>query len=115
VRTTSDGHEYRMCKSPDACNPVLDDCVDAAKTCAWTSIIAACLAPGTVAPGGVCTTPLQCQRGAACLAGGPGQPMHCFQICDPNAAASACAPGVSCTFFATTGPQAVGACGYTLP
>jgi hypothetical protein len=114
VRTTSDGHEYLMCKSPNACNPVLDDCGDAAKTCAWTSIISACLAPGTVADGGACDSPAKCRRGSACLPTGPGQ-SRCFEVCDPDAAAPGCAAAAACTFFGTTGPQRVGACGYTLP
>jgi hypothetical protein len=113
-RTTSDGHDYLMCKSPNACNPVLDDCADPTKTCAWTSIISACLVPGTVDDGGACDSPARCKRGSSCLPTGPGQ-MRCFRTCDPDAATSGCGAAVACTFFGTTGPQHVGACGYMLP
>jgi hypothetical protein len=115
VRTTTDGHDYHMCRAPNACNPVLDDCLDASKQCTWNAPGAFCLAPGAVAPGGTCSSSAQCQRGASCIAGAPGQPMHCFKLCDPDAASPSCAPGVTCTFFATIGPQAIGACGYSTP
>ena len=115
VRTTSDGHEYRMCKSPNACNPVLDDCADAALQCTWSEPGAFCLAPGNVSDGSTCTSSAQCKRGSSCLPGAVGQPRKCFHLCDPEAATSSCAAAAACTFFATIGPQHVGACGYTLP
>jgi hypothetical protein len=104
-----------MCKSPNACNPILDDCANAAQQCTWNEPGAFCLAPGNVADGSICSSSAQCKRGSSCLPGGVGQPHHCFHLCDPTASASSCAGAAECTFFATIGPQAIGACGYSLP
>ncbi len=111
VRTTSDGHQYRMCANNNQCNPVLDDCKDTSKACGWSAFGAFCVVPGSIPDGGSCTTITSCKRGSTCLAV-PGAGNKCFKVCNPAGGAPACGAGVTCSAFSTIGPQAIGACGY---
>lgn len=109
-RTTTDGKEYRMCATNQMCNPVLDDCSEPGKHCTF-AFRGVCVTPGPVADGGLCQSAADCMQGSACLKAGLGEVNKCFKLCNPAGGAPACPTGVTCSQFATVGPQAVGGCG----
>jgi len=112
---TQDGKQYLTCTTHEACNPILDDCVQPNMHCTYLAVanLSVCKIAGTVADGATCqlrsSDAQDCMAGSACLQVGAGGTFKCVRMCNLTGGSPACLSG-TCMPFGMVGPQAFGTC-----
>ena len=108
---TADGAAYHACAGRNQCDPLAQDCVDAAHSCQLGPSGTLCAAPAEPpAPdGAACTASHECARGSACAT--VGAATRCLRLCAPGGGVPRCDGGASCARYTDVGPIAVGVCG----